>query len=399
MRERFLAGAFAFAVTVVLSIGILCVAGDARAADLPKATQKALADLKLDASVLDGLDAELNVPQAWLDGAKQEKEVIVVGTWEAKEFSTMTAPFKERYPFVNLRYNRGGTTQRTMQVLVALAEGRVIADVMTGIADATFEFKKMKALADLRELPGFKNLSSDLVAADGTWLAHKLSFRCMAYNTTKVKKEDLPKTWDDLLTNPRWRGGNLALSNHADAWFLVLWDSKGDKWGGDFARRMFTEVKPQRRTEGMTAATSLTAAGEFYANVPAPEWVAEKLAKKGAPIDYHCPSPVPITVSQVAMLDKSTHKNGARLFINWLVSREGQIVQKSETLAVPVHKALQTKAFLPFADTIIGKPELVRDDTVLGSDQNRRMQDTWNGYWMAHSGSDPGPVGKAAKED
>lgn len=258
MRERFLAGARTLAVTVVIAVGAACVSGTAAtAADLPKATQKALADLKLDASVLDGLDAELKVPQAWLDGAAKEKEVIVVGTWEPKEFSAMAAPFKERYPFVNLRYNRGGTTQRTMQVLVALAEGRVIADVMTGIADATFEFKKMKALADLRELPGFKNLSSDLVAADGTWLAHKLSFRCMAYNTNKVKKEDLPKTWEDLLTNPLWKGGNLALSNHADAWFLVLWDSKGHTWGADFARRMFTEVKPQRRTEGMTAGKSV----------------------------------------------------------------------------------------------------------------------------------------------
>lgn len=400
MRKRFRAGARALAVTFAIGVGTTCVtATGARAADLPKATQKALTDLKLDASVLDGLDAELNVPKAWLDGAATEKEVIVVGTWEPREFSAMTAPFKERYPFVKLRYNRGGTMQRTMQVLVALSEGRVIADVMTAIADASAQFKEMKALADLRELPGFKNLSSDLVAADGTWLAHKLSFRCMAYNTDKVQKEDLPNTWDDLATNPRWRGGNLALSNHATAWLLVLWEKFGDKWGADFTRRMFTGVKPQRRTEGMTAATSLTAAGEFHANVPAPEWTVEKLSVKGAPIGYHCPSPVPITVSQIAMLEKSPHKNGARLFINWMVSREGQIVQKSETFAVPVHKALQTPAFLPFADTIIGKPELVRDDTVLGSDQNKRMQDTWNGYWMAHSGSDPGPVGKAGKEE
>jgi iron(III) transport system substrate-binding protein len=361
----------------------------AQAADLPKATQKALADLKLDPSVLDGLDAELKVPKAWLDGAAKEKEVVVVGTWANNEFAAMTAPFKERYPFVNLRYSRGGTTQRTMQVLVALGEGRITADVMTGIADATFEFKKMKALADLRELPGFKNESPDYVATDGTWIAHKLSFRCMAYNTTKVKKKDLPQTWDDLLTNPSWRDGNLALSNHADSWLLVLWDEKGDKWGADFTRRLFDDVKPQRRSEGMTATTSLTAAGEFHANIPAPEWVAQKLATKGAPIDYHCPSPVPITVSQIAMLEKSPHKNGARLFINWIVSREGQIVQYADTFAVPVHKALQTKNFLPFARTILGKPHLVRDDGLLGSDQNKKMMETWNAYWSRGGNTAP----------
>ncbi len=34
------------------------------AAELPKATQKVLSELKLDAALMDGLDGELSVPQA-----------------------------------------------------------------------------------------------------------------------------------------------------------------------------------------------------------------------------------------------------------------------------------------------------------------------------------------------
>jgi iron(III) transport system substrate-binding protein len=383
MHKGFTASIAALAFGLVLNVPMSCANAANLPSDLPKATQKALADLKLDPSVLKGLDDELNVPKAWLDEAAKEKDVIILGTWENKEFSDMTAAFKERYPSINLKYSRGGTTQRTMQVLVALGEGRVTADVMTGIADATFQFKEMKALADLRELPGFKNESPDYVAADGTWLAHKLSFRCMAYNTEKVKQDELPKTWDDLLTIPAWRNGNLAISNHADSWLLVLWDSKGDKWGANFVDKLFNDVKPQRRAEGMTATTSLTAGGEFHANIPAPEWVAQKLSTKGAPIDYHCPSPVPITVSQIVMMDKAPHKNAARIFINWLISREGQILQYADTFAVPVHKDLQNPTFLPFAKTILGKPHLVRDDSVLGSDQNKKMMETWDRYWSA----------------
>ncbi|MEA2984641.1 MAG: hypothetical protein QOD94_895, partial [Alphaproteobacteria bacterium] len=196
MQRRVLAAATA--LTLMLAQGPL-----AGAAETPKATLKAIADLGLDVSLLEGLDAELNVPQPWIEGAKQEKEVIVSGTWEAREFRDMTAAFRERYPFINVRYERASTSGRGMQVLVALGEGRVTADVMTAIADAIFYFIDMKALADLRELPGFKNISADYVAADGTWISHKLSFRCMAYNTDKVKKEDLPKTWDELVKGPR----------------------------------------------------------------------------------------------------------------------------------------------------------------------------------------------------
>ncbi len=373
------------ALASMLALGAACAA-----AELPKSTQKALTDLKLDASLLDGLDAELDVPKAWLDGAKEEKEVIVSGTWDAREFRDMTAAFRERYPFINLKYERASTSGRGMQVLVALGEGRVTADVMTAIADAIFYFIDMKALADLRDLPGFKNLSPDYVATDGTWLSHKLSFRCMAYNTEKVKKEDLPKTWDDLVKGPRWGGGNLALSNNPSSWLLTLWGDKGEQWGTDFTKALFEKLQPQRRKEGLTALTALTVAGEFHASLPSPEWVAKRYAVKGAPVGYHCPEPVPITVSQIAMLDKSPRKNAARLFINWMVSREGQLVQYASTFAVPVHKALQLPQFVPFAETIVGKKANVRDDAILVSDTNKKMGELWDSYWGSASGGKGG---------
>jgi len=102
---------------------------------------------------------------------------------------------------------------------------------------------------------------------------------------------------------------------------------------------------------------------------------------KGAPIGYHCPEPVPITVSQIAMLDKAPHKNAARLFINWMVSREGQILQYATTFAVPVHKALQLPQFVPFAETIVGKRANIRDDALLVSDTNKKMGELWDSYW------------------
>jgi iron(III) transport system substrate-binding protein len=371
----------------VLTLGLGASGG---AADLPKATQKALAKLKLDASVMNGLDAELNVPKAWIDGAAKEDGAIILGTWRERQFLGITEAFKERYPGVKLNYHRAGTSARGIRVAIALREGRVIADVLTSVADAYFHFKRLKALADLRELPGFKNLAADHAAKDGTWASFKLSFRCLGYNTDLVKKADLPKTWDDLVASPRWRGGKLGVTNHPNAWLLALWAAKGEKWGQEFTRLLFTEVDPQQRKEGMTAATALTVAGEFHANLPAPEWRAKTYADKGAPVGYHCPEPVPITVSQIVMLDKAKNKNAARIFINWLLSREGQILQYAETANVPIHKGLQDPRFIPFADTIIGKPSIVRDDELIGSDLHKLVAKTWASYWTK-------PVGKGRK--
>ena len=376
-------------ITTALILALVFGAA-AVAADLPKATQKALAKLKLDASILKGLDAELKVPKAWLDGAAKEKEVIILGTWRDREFLRMTGPFKKRYPSIKLNYHRSSTSARGMKVVMALREGRVIADVTTSIADAYTHFKKIKALADLREIPGFKNLARNHAAKDGTWAAFKLSFRCMAYNTNLVKKADLPKTWDDLLTNPRWRGGKIGLSRLYSTWLLALWGAKGEKWGQQFTRRLFTELDPQQRKEGMSALTALTVAGEFHANIPGPERRAKSYADKGAPIGYHCPDPVTITLSQIAMLERAKNKNGARIFINWLLSREGQILQYVGSYSVPIHKALQLRQFIPFADTIMGKPSVTRNDELLGSDLHKALSKTWATYWTK-------PVGKARK--
>src|SRR5215472_11734553 len=277
MQVMGLAKGFATGLAWALALGIpLAMPTGAGAADLPKAVQTAMTNLGLDSALLNGLDAELNVPPAWIEGAKQEKTVIVSGTWEPREFREMTAPFRERYPFVNMRYERAGTAGRGMQVLVALQEGRVLVDVMTSIADAVSYYTQAKALADLHDLPGFNNISKDYVAPDGTWISHKLSFRCMAYNTDKVKMEALPKTWDDLVKDPRWGNGNLGLTNNPSAWLLGLWGEFGETWGEKFTRSLFEKLQPQRRKEGLSAATGLVAAGEFNGSLPSPEWVAKR---------------------------------------------------------------------------------------------------------------------------
>ncbi|MGE0650723.1 MAG: hypothetical protein AB7P12_03090, partial [Alphaproteobacteria bacterium] len=96
-----------------VALGFLTVpATGAGGAELPRATQKALKELKLDASLMNGLDDELKVPKAWLDGAAKEKDVVILGTWDDRQFRRMTEAFKERYPFVNLNYTRTSTSGR-----------------------------------------------------------------------------------------------------------------------------------------------------------------------------------------------------------------------------------------------------------------------------------------------
>jgi ABC-type Fe3+ transport system substrate-binding protein len=372
--------------TVAVLALTLAFGAEAAAADLPKTTQKVLRELKLDPALMNGLDEELKVPQAWIDGARKEGETIITGTWPNKQFRVMTEPFVERYPFVKLNYDRNVGTGRGMKVAVALSEGRVIADVLTSIADAYLQFQEMKAFADLRALPGAKNVPPEYMSGDGTWISHKLSYRCMAYNTDKLKASDMPQKWDDLLANPRWRNGTLTLTNQPNSWLLGQWEVYGEEWGRNFTRLLFEELKPQQRKESMSAATALTVSGELLATLPSPEWQVQGYVDKGAPIGYHCPEPVPITLSQIVLLEKSPRKNASLLFLNWMLSREGQMMQYYDSYVVPVHKDLQIPPFVSDFVNVAGKQKNVRDESLLGSDMQKKMLEVWNSYWAASPG-------------
>ena len=53
--------------------------------------------------------------------------------------------------------------------------------------------------------------------------------------------------------------------------------------------------------------------------------------------------------SNLSLMDKAPHPNAAKVFVNWLFSREGQIsFQKSQGAAIPPESIFQRRMFRPF---------------------------------------------------
>ena len=62
------------------------------------------------------------------------------------------------------------------------------------------------------------------------------------------------------------------------------------------------------------------------------------LAKKGVPVAHYCPEPVPYTVSDMGIMNKSPNTYAAKIFVNWFISKEGQIAQFWGNSSTPAHK-------------------------------------------------------------
>ena len=254
--------------TGVIAATVLCIwgLGDSRpvaAAELPAATKQMLKKLKLSPDILKGLDQELNMPAAWVAGARKEGPLKLGGTWDAEQFETMVKPLLERYPFIKIKYARATSHDRVTKPLMAFRTGRIITDVISGVGSKFSLFKKYGAATDLRNLPNWKNVPDGMKHPGGLWVGQRLRYWCMSYNTKNVAKKDLPRTWEDLLTNKRWHGKKIGLGNRPNLWLLPLMGAKGEAWTRDFTSRLFGTVKPQLRKEGMNALIALVVAGEF----------------------------------------------------------------------------------------------------------------------------------------
>ncbi|NIO09658.1 MAG: extracellular solute-binding protein [Deltaproteobacteria bacterium] len=305
-------------------------------------------------------------------------------TASPKESKTLTAAFKERYPFISVRHDTVSRRGK-VRILIAYRAGRISTDIIFGVGGTFHQWKAANAVQNLRVIPGVKKLPEQAIDPEGLWTGINTRYWCLSYNTKLVNKKELPKTWDQLI-NPKWGNGNLGLGNRPNLWALQLWNSEGPEWTKNFLTRIFKELKPQLRKEGMNAIGQLVAAGEMHGAVPAGEARTKQIALRGAPIAYTCPEPVPVAVEEAVILNKAPNTYAARIFMNWMLSKEGQISNWVAGKIPPVRQDLMLPEFNPWPDQILGKRISYREPG-LETTALPKLYKFWNDLWLKGGGT------------
>lgn len=366
---------FRFAVVLWLA----ALSAPASAESLTAETRAMLKDLKFDEKILAGLDAELKLPDGWLEAAKKEGAVSIYTTMSPKDWGKAEKVFRARYPDIKVDHSEvRTTTQRTLRPLLAFKEGRPLVDIITGLSGNSFLFGDAGAFVKLDSIPNYKNIPEELRVAGDITAIFRVRFWCIGYNTDRIKKADLPATWEDLVANPKAFGGRkLGLGNRPNNWLPNLWAVKGEEWGRKYIDDLFGKLDPQLRKEGLSALLALVAAGEIDAVIPAAMDRVAQMQEKGAPVAHHCPDPVPMAVSELGIMSNSPHLNAAKVMTNWLLSKEGQLALFYANDATPAHKGLQGKEFIAFPDQIENKKKAIAEDRD-GAEENKLLE-----HWEA----------------
>jgi iron(III) transport system substrate-binding protein len=145
-----------------------------------------------------------------------------------------------------------------------------------------------------------------------------------AYNTNVIKKEDLPKTYADLL-NPKWKG-KLGLEAKNQDWFSSIVEIMG---GGDKGLKFFSDLMAVNGVSprtGHTLLTNLVVSGEVPMALSVYNYMPEQARKKGAPIDWFALEPAVARSNAVGVALKAPHPAAAVLFHEYMLTDAQQLM-------------------------------------------------------------------------
>ncbi len=342
---------------------------------------------------LKGAEDELKVPADWIAKAKQEKGPLLYnGIDDPKLTQKYLAAFKERYPFVEIVYTRGVGAGRAVKPLIAFKSGKLIADVVTAFESSMTDYLAADALENISDLPAWNGIPAQYKDPKGKWAGLNVANWCMAYSTERVKKEDLPATWWDLVKadNNKLANGRVGIANRAHLWLLNLQAAYGkDEVQKKFIPELFNNLKPQLRKEGINAMMKLIAVGEFDIAIPIAEYRAKIQNNRGAKLGFWCPGVVPQYFVGFGMFKNSEHPYTTKLFMNWMLSKEGQLARVATIGTAPSHKDLQKPQYIAFGEEIVNKKPAVRTVDMLVVDLPE-LYKVWNPAWQNAGG----PKGK-----
>lgn len=158
---------------------------------------------------------------------------------------------------------------------------------------------------------------------DGYWTVLRSFAYVPAYNKSKVKAADVPKSWLDLL-DPKWGGGKLvnahpSYSGSVSVGMAML----VKKFGWEFMDKL-AALKP-RIVQSAVDTTNYLVRGEAIITSGSGSYNNYGAVKKGEPIETIIPKEgVPFIISPQAIFKKAPHPNAAKIFSDWLFSLEAQ---------------------------------------------------------------------------
>lgn len=298
--------------------------------------------------------------------AQKEGMVVLYTSLAPTESRPLAGAFEKKYGVkVELwRALSDKVVQRT------IAEGRAhrnAVDVIETNGPEMEMIAREKLLAAF-DTPYLGDLPPDAVPTHKLWLPDRMDYFVVGYNTQKVKRSEIPATYEGFL-DPKWKG-RIGIEATDQEWMATLVKTWGEQKGMDFFRKL-AAMQPDLR-KGHILLAQLIASGEVPVGLTCYNSNIESLKKKGQPIDYVPVQPVAERPQGIGVARDAPHPAAAVLFADFVLSPEGQKLFESMGRVPASTKVKSHLNDFPF--TLI-QPEVVLEEA-------DKWEKTWNDLFL-----------------
>jgi iron(III) transport system substrate-binding protein len=323
----------------LLALGLLAACAAPAAAPSGKPAPAA-------AAAAPAASAPANQPEGWdalVAAARQEGTVALLGAPGQAIRQVLVDEFEKAYPGIKVEFNSGRMPEQWPRIQAERAAGRYLLDVnVDGTSSTPGTLKPAGAVAALDSLlvlPEVRDTSAWL--EDRLWWADSdppygtLSFQgsvqlIVAYNKNLVDPAQFHSYWD--LLDPKWKGKMVATDVRAgivggvSSRFVYQHPDHGPA----FLERLFGDTDLTLSTDQRQLVDWL-AQGQYALGLfLSPNSALDAIAQ-GLPIDFvrgdqwKEGAPIGPSTGGVTVLQPAPHPNAAKVFVNWLLSRDGQL--------------------------------------------------------------------------
>ena len=298
--------------------------------------------------------------------AKREGQLTLVGPAGAEIRRALTEPMQKKYG-ISVEYLSGRASDFGPRILTERRARQYLSDVVVGGTTTMLEslvpagaVDPIKPALILPEVLDTKYWRDGKLDFSDNAQTHNLVFIgtskvVMAYNKNLVDPKEL-RSFRDLF-NPKWKGKiasddpHTAGSGQATFLFFYMNSELGEPFIRELAKQEIHFIRDHRQR------AEWVAHGKVPLMISPSETVTVPLIRRGLPIGMMQPlkegSYLTASTGSVVLINKAPHPNAAKVFVNWLLSREGQTawVETTGTLSrrldVPVEKVEEFARILP----------------------------------------------------
>lgn len=281
-------------------------------------------------------DAEL------IEKAKKEGRLTYYTTRLAASMNALGKAFEAKYG-IKVEASRHTNEDLIAKVINESKAGRATADVFDGSSGIT-------SLMEAGLVAPYKPKEAEILDAaykdpNGHWTAVNLYVAGLAYNTDLVKGADIPKTVDDLL-DPKWHGRKITYTmqytvSGINGFYGGLEKERGPEKAREFITKLHKNGAVAQNVTPAGTADAL-ASGQFPLCIGCNANQMELLKRRGAPVEFSNVAPIVSFYSAMGITKAATSPNAARLFIEFVLSEEGQL-SLDEHDHIPVRPGMKSK--------------------------------------------------------